>query len=115
MRLPRIDVDGCVRDLLKSLQPQKSRIHRVILFGSAARGEITGFSDLDVVVIEETDEPFLSRLQRYYGQIDVPCDLDLLVYTPEEFQKMKKRGNPLIRRVLKEGRVIYEKRSSGRG
>jgi len=35
--------------------------------------------------------------------------IDILVYTPDEFQKMVSEGNPFLEHVLKEGKVIYEK------
>ena len=38
------------------------------------------------------------------GQVDV------LVYTPEEFQRMIEWENPFIENVLKEGKIVYEKK-----
>jgi len=111
MRLEPIDIKTCVEVLLQSLKPEESKIEKIILFGSAARGDVRGLSDLDVVIIEETNEPFLRRLERYYQQIRIPCGLDLLVYTNEEFERMKTRGNPFIRRVISEGKTLYEKKS----
>jgi len=90
---------------LKKYQPEK-----IILFGSAVRGEMDAYSDLDVAVIKETTTPFVQRgidavkmLRSGLGPID------LFVYTPEEFQRMKENENPFIERILEEGRVLYEK------
>ena len=55
---------------------------RVILFGSHARRDADEYSDLDLVVIKETEERFLDRLKRVYEVMQPDFALDLLVYTP---------------------------------
>jgi len=89
---------------LKEYDPE-----RIILFGSHARRDADEYSDLDLVVIKETGERFLDRLKRVYELVRPTFAMDLLVYTPEEFARMKEEGNPLIKRVLEEGVVLYEK------
>jgi uncharacterized protein len=91
---------------LQRYQPQ-----RIILFGSAARGEADADSDLDVLVIKETPEPFVQRLETMARLCPPGVHADILVYTPEELQRMVEDGNPFILRALEEGRVIYEARS----
>jgi predicted nucleotidyltransferase len=82
---------------------------RVILFGSWARGDEDEHSDLDLVIIKETQERFLDRLKRVYELVKPAFAMDVLVYTPQEFAKMQKRDNPFIEMVIKEGVVIYER------
>jgi predicted nucleotidyltransferase len=91
---------------LRRYQPQ-----RVILFGSAARGEADADSDLDVLVIKDTPEPFVQRLEVMAKLCPPGVHADILVYTPDELQRMVEDGNPFILRALEEGRVIYEARS----
>ena len=89
---------------LKSYDPEK-----IILFGSAAREEEDDtYRDIDLVVVKETDKPFLERLVEVALLIS-EINADIFVYTPEEFQRMKEEENPFIEQVLREGRVIYEK------
>ena len=67
---------------------RKHGVQRVILFGSLARGDDTRRSDLDLLVVMETDAAFLDRYDRLLPKIvrEVPGrDVDLLIYTPEEF------------------------------
>ena len=74
---------------------------RLILFGSYARGDINEGSDIDIVLIKDTNKRFIDRigdiLKIYNG--DIP--LEPLVYTPEEFKKMENRD--FIKTILKEG------------
>ena len=93
---------------LKSYDPE-----RVILFGSAARGDADAYSDIDLVVIKETSEKFLDRIERVIDFVKPDFAFDALVYTPNEFAQMQARENPLIVHVLKEGVTIYE-RPTGR-
>jgi len=78
----------------------------IVLFGSAARGEVTVWSDLDLIVVLNSDLPFVKRLGLLYEQIRPRVGLDLLAYTPQEFEAIRKR--PFIRQALQEGRVLYE-------
>ena len=92
-----------VVDDLKGYAPIK-----VILFGSAARGEADEFSDLDFVVIKATEQPFLDRLKEAALMCKAPGAIDVLVYTPQEWQRMQEDGSPFAERVLREGRIVYE-------
>lgn len=84
-------------------QPQK-----VILFGSFARGDYHALSDVDMLIIKETDQSFIERIGDVLALCDYSIPLEPLVYTPEEFERMCKEGNSLIEQVLQEGKVIYE-------
>ncbi len=102
-------MEAALNALLQALQRYQPQ--RVILFGSAARGEADAESDLDVLVIKDTPEPFVQRLETMARLCPPGVYADILVYTPEELQRMVEDGNPFIRRALDEGKVIYEARS----
>jgi predicted nucleotidyltransferase len=89
---------------------QKPEVERAILFGSYARGRRDLFTDLDVLIVMDSPLDFVSRTAEMYRDLSCPVDLDLLVYTPEELARNRDRG--FIRRVLEEGKVIYEKRAA---
>lgn len=81
---------------------------RIIIFGSCARGDADEQSDVDVVVIKQTDKRFLERLIEVAKYLDNDLGkVDVFVYTREEFEEMRQRGNPFIEKVVSEGRVIY--------
>lgn len=104
------DPDNRIERVLRGLAAYDA--DKAILFGSAARGDADRFSDIDLIVIKRTDRRFLDRLADVIEAIQPDFSLDVLVYTPEEFERMREEGNPLISRALEEGKVIYE-RSEG--
>jgi predicted nucleotidyltransferase len=85
-------------------------VQRVSLFGSYARGRTDLFTDLDVLVIMKTDKSFIDRLRMLYTTLAVPVDMDLLCYTPEEFESIKER--PFLKRALADEIVLYAKTTS---
>jgi predicted nucleotidyltransferase len=94
--------------LARRLRPHVAHARRAIVFGSVARGEADAGSDLDLVIVAETSRPFFERFRDFAGLWDVWPRLDLLIYTPAEFQQMQAEDNPFIEQVLAEGRVIHE-------
>ena len=73
------------------------------MFGSVARGEADEWSDLDLVVVTETERSFFERFRDFGGLYEVWPRLDLLVYTSTEFERMLEEENPFLLRVLDEG------------
>ena len=77
----------------------------VVAFGSFARGDVGIASDLDMIAVMESDLRFIERLDVLYRAISPTVGLDLLVYTPEEFDYMRERS--FVRHALAEGRVLH--------
>lgn len=82
------------------------RARLVVVFGSFARDTVGPRSDLDVLVVLDTDEPFVARLARLYDLLAPRVALDLVAYTPAEFAAIRDR--PFIRKALDEGVVVHE-------
>lgn len=82
---------------------------KAILFGSTARGDTDAWSDIDLIVIKQTDKRFLDRLADVIRCIDPDFALDVLVYTPEEFDQMLADENPFVSTAMEHGKVIYER------
>ncbi len=84
------------------------------VFGSWARGTQSRRSDIDVLIVEETQAPFLSRSDRYllplYEAAGGP-PVEVLVYAPAELAAM--RARPFIRRALEESVVVYRRHEYG--
>ena len=90
--------------LIAHEQPDK-----IILFGSYCAGEIGEWPDLDMVIVKETDAPFLDRTRRVLALLHPRVGLDVLVYTPEEFEQMSRERAFLRDEIIAKGQVIYER------
>jgi predicted nucleotidyltransferase len=99
-------LNDIVTRLVEALSPQ-----RIVLFGSRARGDERPGSDADLLVVAdlpgrpEEREAYVSRL---VSPRIIP--LDLLVYTPEEYDRFLAQGGSFLRHILQEGRVLHEAR-----
>ena len=101
-----------IAELKKIFQPvfSQSPADRVILFGSYARGESNFYSDIDLIIIANTNRPFVERFKDYSEVLAIsPAAVEMLIYTPDEFNRMADEGNPLITKVLAEGKTLYER------
>ena len=101
--MTREELDEELSRIMKKLKGDNS-IKQVLLFGSLARGDLHIGSDIDLIVVKNTGKKFLDRLDEFY--LDASEALDILVYTPEEFEEMKER--PFLKNALKEGRILHE-------
>jgi len=103
-RAERLSPD--LQQLVDALLPAEPEA--IILFGSRARGEADEYSDYDVIVIKQTDKPFVERLTEmvpYIVRFGRPAEV--LVYTPDEFERMGEVGLGWL--VRQEGVVLYER------
>jgi len=95
----------------QTLRPilQQYGVRRAILFGSMARGDLSRHSDVDLILVQETDKRFLDRYDGILAEITTALGsrtVDLLIYTPEELAAIADR--PFVATALREGEVLYE-------
>ena len=92
--------------LIRAYQPEK-----LILFGSVAQGEFHEWSDLDLVVIKQTNQPLLERIEDVLRLVRPKVGLDVLVYTPEELESLvDERRGFVLDEIIYKGAVVYEQR-----
>ena len=82
---------------------------RIILFGSYA-GEPTKDSDIDLLIVM----PVKGSRRRQANEIDLALadravPIDLIVLTPEQFERQKDLIGTIVFEAVREGRVIYER------
>jgi len=73
-------------------------VNRLILFGSRARGDHFVTSDFDFVLVSDdfSGVPFTRRAARLYDLWHSSRDLEVLCYTPDEWQKLKDNRGILL-------------------
>ncbi|MFQ6049396.1 MAG: nucleotidyltransferase domain-containing protein [Phycisphaerae bacterium] len=103
-RLARLQAEA--RRIAAELARQPA-VRRVIMFGSAARGEARTSSDLDLIVVMQTDAPFLKRWREVWQLARPQVPTDLLVYTPAEFEQLL-QTRAFVRSAVREGTVLYD-------
>jgi HEPN domain-containing protein/predicted nucleotidyltransferase len=95
---------------LDAMRPllEEQGAHGAWLFGSHARGTARAGSDIDLIVVQSSDEPRPDRRQ-FYGPAVRKAGgaVDLLVYTPEEFEAMKAQERPFVINALMEAKQIH--------
>jgi len=97
------EIESIAAQIIEKYKPEK-----IILFGSAVNGQLGLDSDVDLLVIKK-DTPLYGadRIRELSRIIDRNIPVDFLVYRPEEFQKRLEMGDPFLKAVLKEGKVLY--------
>ena len=78
---------------------------KVILFGSLARGQISLFSDVDLLVLFDSTLPSRELTRQVYRAINATEAVDILAYNLNAFERLRQR--PFFRHILFEGKVIY--------
>lgn len=90
---------------------RRFRPHKIILFGSQARGDADPKSDVDLLVVC----PLSGRRRR---EMMVEMDLalnglgiarDIVILTPEEYERDREIPGTIARPAFLEGKVLYER------
>jgi predicted nucleotidyltransferase len=91
--------------IARRFQPEQ-----IVLFGSYAYGTPRPESDVDLLII--MDSPLRSRQQRLEISRALsprPFPLDIVVRTPEEIRERLALGDPFVREITTQGKVVYER------
>lgn len=90
---------------------EKFSPEKIILFGSYAADNPKADSDLDLLVIKETDKPKHHRsFDIRKSLIGTKIPIDILVYTPKEFVERSTDRSSFLFNALKTSRVLYERK-----
>lgn len=81
---------------------------RVILFGSAARGEAGPESDVDVLIVMPDGAHWLNTAQTVYRNLTgIRVAVDIVVATETDMSDYKDSPGLIYREALKDGRILY--------
>jgi predicted nucleotidyltransferase len=96
---------AALQNLIEQTQPEK-----IILFGSYAHDNPTPESDVDLLVIWDTDKPRRERVVAVSMALyPRPFPVDIIVKTPRELEE-ELPHNFFVREILQTGVVLYERR-----
>jgi uncharacterized protein len=97
-------LDQIIRRIVEVAKPEK-----IILFGSAARGEMGPHSDVDLLVIKGGDIHRGRLTEEIYMHLSgVGQAVDVVVVTPEDVERYRDSFALVIYPALREGKVVYD-------
>jgi predicted nucleotidyltransferase len=97
-----------VKRIVRAAQPEK-----IVLFGSAARGEMGPNSDYDLLVIKGGKYNHwrqLTTIHKHLSGKEAPVDVVLV--TPEDVERYRDAFCLVICPALEEGKVVYDSKAS---
>ncbi|MEI7833108.1 MAG: nucleotidyltransferase domain-containing protein [bacterium] len=96
-------LDTLVRRICDAVHPL-----RIILFGSAASGEMHADSDIDVaVVVPEGTDHHLTYEQLYPRMVGMGIAIDIIVTTPTQLTTHRNSIGLVYRDILRDGKELY--------
>jgi predicted nucleotidyltransferase len=105
------DFNTIIDRIVKHYDPE-----RIILFGSYARGEATEESDVDLLIVAQTNLPGRARFPAVRRLLaDYPFAFDVYLKTPEEYERWRSVVNHVVYFADKYGKVVHERRVPGGG
>ena len=103
-----ITMEEVTRRLIEYFSPEK-----IILYGSYGSAESDKESDIDLLIIKETEKsPHERRLEAEKILFDRAMPLDINVYTPGEVNYLFSIGSPFIEEVIEKGRLLYMRKAT---
>ena len=93
-----------IAEVLEQLKKMKPKA--LILFGSAARGEMKKDSDVDILIVKDMKESFSDRIRFVRSNLRTNLPLDILVLTSKEAREITKKSE-FFSQIFKEGNYIY--------
>jgi predicted nucleotidyltransferase len=96
-------LDRVVKRIVDEVSPV-----RVVLFGSAARGDTEAHSDLDLLVVMPDGTHRRRTAQRLYRSLyGVGVPVDLVIATPTDLEKYGRSPGLIFKTILAEGQTVY--------
>ena len=100
----REDIERVAREIAEKFDPEK-----IILFGSYAYGTPSDDSDVDLLVVMETEDDPITASVRIRMAVDAHFPMDLLVRSPEELQYRIPLNDWFLKELTEKGEVLYER------
>lgn len=112
-------MDAAVLEHKRNLENELKRIldilvfqykpSKVIIFGSLANNNISMESDIDLLIVKNTDKRYWERIDDVLHLIHPQENVDIFVLTPQEVEENFKKGNHYLKEIIESGRVVHER------
>ncbi len=99
---------NAIKEKAKTIS-EKFDPEKIILFGSYASGTPTPDSDVDLLVIMETERPTWDLAVEILASLKHSFPIDVVVRTPKEIKTRLKQGDFFVMEIMEQGKVIYER------
>jgi predicted nucleotidyltransferase len=109
-RYLKIDYDEVIRklrDYAKSKAKAHEGVKAIVLTGSLAKGNYTGCSDADILIIADNLPGQILDRYAIFAEADLPVDVEPRAYSPEEFLSMVRQGDHFAIETLEVGVSLY--------
>ena len=108
-----VDLPADVRATIEKIVDAAKRVcraERIVLFGSYATGDARSESDIDVLVVAETDSPFqiMRSIHRALREAGVSSPVDVVVVTPAQWEYLKDIPGQVVHEAAHYGVLLYE-------
>lgn len=109
MKATEKQIKSIIKTIVLNYNPNK-----IWLFGSYSNKTHNKNSDIDLLIIKDTDIKASKRASEVHRLFNPYLfDLDILIYTPDEFENQKNIINSIAYFINREGKIIYEQSISG--
>ena len=99
-------VNKALNKIISGLRPLK-----IILFGSYVKPKNEKPNDLDILIVMKSSIPFYKRVAQVKMLFNpAPFPMDVIIYTPEEFDKWRNTINHIIPEIIHNGKIVYERK-----
>jgi predicted nucleotidyltransferase len=111
VRIISIDRDELLarlREIAAQIRMERPEVEEVRVFGSIARGDQIGTSDVDVLIVVRDGEmgDSMEQVRSLYPYFDLPIGVDLLVFSQEQLARRLQTGDPFLTQVWRESRRL---------
>ena len=95
-------LEQVVKRIVEAVAPEK-----IILFGSAARGEMGPDSDLDLLIVKSDVHRLATAQMIEHSLTGITIPTDIVVATPKDIEVHRDTIGLIYRPALKEGKILY--------
>lgn len=98
------EIQSVVEQIVRLYKPDK-----IVLFGSLVKGELNPGTDIDLFIVKkDVPELGVDRIRQLDALVKYQLATDFVVYRPEEVERSLELGDPFLKGILKEGKVLYD-------